>query len=51
MYTRFRKAYYGCGDTYLDIDEFMQYGPFVVIDCSRQNDSIKGATIENRIWL
>jgi len=22
MYTRFRKVYYGCEDTYLDIDDF-----------------------------
>jgi len=49
MYTRFRKVYYGCEDTYLDIDDFRRFGPFVVIDCSRQNDSIKSATVDVKI--
>ena len=49
MYARFRKAYYGCDDTYLGIDDFIRYGPFVVIDCSRQNDSVKSATVDVRI--
>nr|XP_012217582.1 PREDICTED: uncharacterized protein LOC105669284 [Linepithema humile] len=49
MYARFRKAYYGQDDTYLDIDEFLKAGPFVVIDCSRQNDSVKSATVDVRI--
>nr|XP_012217212.1 PREDICTED: uncharacterized protein LOC105669049 [Linepithema humile] len=49
MYTRFRKTYYGCDNTYLDIDEFLKAGPFVVIDCSRQNDSIKSVTVDVRI--
>nr|XP_012234650.1 PREDICTED: uncharacterized protein LOC105679297 [Linepithema humile] len=49
MYARFRKAYYGQDDTYLDIDEFSKTGPFVVIDCSRQNDSVKSATVDVRI--
>jgi len=38
MYARFRKAYYGY-DCY----------PFVVIDCSRQNESIKSATVDVQI--
>ena len=49
MYARFRKAYYGCDDTYLGIDDIIRYGPFVVIDCSRQNDSVKSATVDVRI--
>ncbi|XP_067214209.1 uncharacterized protein [Linepithema humile] len=49
MYARFRKAYYGQDDTYLDIDDFLITGPFVVIDCSRQNDSVKNATVDVRI--
>nr|XP_012235934.1 PREDICTED: uncharacterized protein LOC105680080 [Linepithema humile] len=49
MYARFRKAYYGFDNTYLDIDDFLKAGPFVVIDCSRQNDSVKSATVDVRI--
>nr|XP_012217348.1 PREDICTED: uncharacterized protein LOC105669137 [Linepithema humile] len=49
MYARFRKAYYGQDDTYLNIDEFSKAGSFVVIDCSRQNDSVKSATVDVRI--
>lgn len=49
MYARFRKAYYGCDNTYLTIDDFIHYGPFVVIDCSRQNESVKSATVDVRI--
>ena len=46
MYTRFRKSYYGCDNTYLDIDEFIKTGPFVVINCSRQNESVKSTTVD-----
>nr|XP_012234583.1 PREDICTED: uncharacterized protein LOC105679250 [Linepithema humile] len=49
MYARFRKAYYGFDNTYLDIDNFLKAGPFVVIDCSRQNDSVKSATVDVQI--
>jgi hypothetical protein len=51
MYTRFRKVYYECDDTFLDTDEFLTIGPFVVIDCSRQNESIKSATVDVRLNL
>ncbi|XP_067212221.1 uncharacterized protein [Linepithema humile] len=48
MYARFRKAYYGFDNTYLDIDDFLK-AVVVVIDCSRQNDSVKSATVDVRI--
>jgi len=46
MYTRFRKAYYGinCFETLLNVLSFVEKGPFVVIVCSRQNESVKSAT-------
>ena len=51
MYQRFRKSYYGrdCYDTLLNVVTFLQKGPFAVIDCSRQNESIKSATVDVRI--
>ncbi|KYN10796.1 hypothetical protein ALC57_17061 [Trachymyrmex cornetzi] len=51
MYARFRRAYYGndCFETLLNVLSFTEKGPFVVIDCSRQNESVKGATVDVRI--
>lgn len=51
MYARFRKSYYGCnsGTALLTVTQLFHYGPFVVIDCSRQNESIKSATVDVRI--
>ena len=51
MYARFRKAYYGydCFETLCTVTTFLTQGPFVVIDCSRQNESIKSATVDVRI--
>ncbi|XP_024886454.1 uncharacterized protein LOC112463951 [Temnothorax curvispinosus] len=33
----------------LTMEEFDKWGPFVVIDCSRQNESVKSATVDVRI--
>ncbi|XP_076247559.1 uncharacterized protein LOC143187318 [Calliopsis andreniformis] len=51
MYIHFSKTYYGCSNrqAFLTIDEFLQHGPLVVIDCSHQNDSIKNSTVDVRI--
>jgi len=51
MYARFRKAYYGydCYETMLTVATFLTHGPFVVIDCSRQNETLKSATVDVRI--
>ena len=51
MYARFRKAYYGYDsfDTLCTVVTFLTKGPFVVIDCSRQNESVKSATVDVRI--
>jgi len=51
MYARFRKSYYGSnyGEVFCNITAFLAYGPFVVIDCSRQNESIKSASVDVRI--
>ncbi|XP_011173815.1 uncharacterized protein LOC105205980 [Solenopsis invicta] len=50
MYTKFRKVYYGCNrEPLLSFVEFLHNGPLVVIDCSRQNESVKSATVDVRI--
>jgi len=50
-YARFYKNYYGYD--YLEpnqtVTNFWQNGPFMMIDCSRQNESIKSATVDVRI--
>jgi len=50
-YARFCKNYYGYD--YLEpnqtVTNFRQNGPFVIIDCSRQNESVKSATVDVRI--
>ncbi|XP_036150530.1 uncharacterized protein LOC118648301 [Monomorium pharaonis] len=51
MFAKFQKVYYGrdVDEAYLNVVDFMNYGPFVVIDCSRQNEAIKSATVDVRI--
>jgi len=50
MYTRFRKTYYGidCFETLLNVLSFVEKGPFAIIDCSRQNESVKNVTVNVR---
>ena len=51
MYARFRTAYYRIDffETLLNVLSFVEKGRFVVIDCSRQNETIKSATVDVRI--
>ncbi|XP_050453263.1 uncharacterized protein LOC126852467 [Cataglyphis hispanica] len=51
MYSKFRKTYYGCDkdEALFNLAKFITFGPIVVIDCSRQNESIKSATVDVRI--
>jgi len=46
IYARFRKPYYGINyfETLLNVLLFIEKGPFAVINCSRQNESVKSAT-------
>ncbi|XP_011859132.1 PREDICTED: uncharacterized protein LOC105556648 [Vollenhovia emeryi] len=50
-FLRFRKRYCGNDDLTpgLTVDNFLEYGPFVTIDCSRQNESVKSATVDVRL--
>ncbi|XP_029678050.1 uncharacterized protein LOC115244496 [Formica exsecta] len=51
MYSKFRRTYYGCDndEALLNLNKFLIHGPLVVIDCSRQNESIKSATVDVRV--
>ncbi|XP_011880458.1 PREDICTED: uncharacterized protein LOC105568974 [Vollenhovia emeryi] len=44
-------SYFGNDDLApgLTVYKFLEYGPFVIIDCSRQNESVKSATVEVRL--
>ena len=50
-YARFCKNYYGYEylEPNLTVSRFLHNGPFVIIDCSRQNESIKSATVDVRL--
>ncbi|KYN17584.1 hypothetical protein ALC57_10127, partial [Trachymyrmex cornetzi] len=51
MYARFCKSYYGYEylEPSLIFTTFVRNGPFVIIDCSRQNESIKSDTVDVRL--
>ena len=49
MYAKFGRSYYGHGEPLLNAIEFHKYAPIAVIDCSRQNESLKSATVDVRI--
>lgn len=50
-YARFCKNYYGYEylEPSLTVSLFLRHGPFVIIDCSRQNESVKSATVDVRL--
>ncbi|KMQ86973.1 hypothetical protein RF55_13890 [Lasius niger] len=50
-YARFCKNYYGYEylEPSLTVTLFLRQGPFVIIDCSRQNESVKSATVDVRL--
>ncbi|XP_024881475.1 uncharacterized protein LOC112460820 [Temnothorax curvispinosus] len=51
MYAKFRGAYYGNDrdDALFSPREFARVAPLAVIDCFRQNESVKSATVDVRI--
>ncbi|RLU23493.1 hypothetical protein DMN91_003698 [Ooceraea biroi] len=53
MYARFRRAYYALDreddGMVLTMNKFLHCGPLVVLDCSRQNETVKSATVDVRI--
>lgn len=50
MYARFQSSYYGASNSpVMDLDTFKSKCPIFVIDCSKQNDSIKTGPVDVRI--
>ncbi|XP_011060258.1 PREDICTED: uncharacterized protein LOC105149506 [Acromyrmex echinatior] len=51
LYARFCKGYYGYEylEPTLTFTTFLRNGPFVIIDCSRQNESVKSGTVDVRL--
>jgi hypothetical protein len=51
MFSRFQKSYYYGKDTYpnIELDDFKKKTPLYVIDCSKQNDSIKSGPVDVRL--
>lgn len=49
MYSRFRKSYYGCDIENVLTPSKFRHNPLAVIDCSRQNESVKNSTVDVRI--
>ncbi|XP_043485241.1 uncharacterized protein LOC122513073 [Leptopilina heterotoma] len=50
IYTNFQASYYNKEQQpYLSKNEFLEYAPLIVIDCSRQNESIKYGPVDIRL--
>ncbi|XP_066593614.1 uncharacterized protein [Prorops nasuta] len=53
MYYKFIISYYNTESKYimpmLNFENFIDYGPFVAIECSHQNESIKSGTVDIKI--
>lgn len=54
MYSRFKESYYGDFNqqsSLLSYEEFKSIAPLIVIDCSRQNESIKKGLVDCKIEI
>lgn len=52
MYAKFRQSYFNSTiDPLLDFNQFKKIAPLFVIDCSRQNDSIKTGPVDVRLEI
>ncbi len=50
MYTNFQNSYYGKDvEPILSKESFINYIPLVVLDCSKQNESLKNAPVDVRL--
>ena len=52
MYARFQKSYYGKTNTpLLSHGKFVNKSPIVVIDCSKQNESVKASSVDIKLEM
>lgn len=50
MYTNFQSSYYGKdAEPLLNKSDFKNYAPLIVIDCSKQNESLKSGPVDIRL--
>ena len=50
MYTSFQANYYGREpQAYLSKSDFLEFAPLIVIDCSKQNESLKSGPVDIRL--
>lgn len=50
MYTNFQSMYYNKeAEPWLSKKEFLSHAPLIVIDCSKQNDSLKSGPVDVRL--
>lgn len=50
MYTRFQDSYYNANpQPLLDKKQFKDFAPLVVVDCSKQNESLRSAPVDIRL--
>ena len=52
MYARFQQAYYGKeNEPALNKASFIAHMPLIVIDCSKQNETLKNAPVDVKVEL
>lgn len=52
MYARFQSSYYGStNQPLLSPEQFQSKAPIVIIDCSKQNESVKTSTVDIRLEM
>lgn len=52
MYVKFRQSYYNCqADPLLDLKNFKEKAPLFILDCSRQNDTLKTGPVDVRLEI
>ncbi|WP_221935969.1 hypothetical protein, partial [Klebsiella pneumoniae] len=52
MYSRFQSSYYNRSDSsLLSPNDLKEHFPLVVIDCSKQNESVKASSVDIRLEL
>lgn len=50
MYTRFQESYYNVpSQPLLDVERFKNIAPLIVVDCSKQNESLRSAPVDIRL--
>lgn len=50
LYSKFQESYYGTrSEPLLNLDEWLEYAPLIVIDCNHQDETVKSGPVDVRI--